>query len=95
MGTDCAVYRLQCLEIVSGACNRRGPGQWTPRKGRPAALAASPGGRREATQGESICPAKTQRCLAADLGQQLLFALALAQPARVVLARLGFIAQQV
>ena len=51
--------------------------QRPPRKGRPAALAASTGGRREATQGESICPAKTQRCLAADLGQQLLFALAL------------------
>ena len=44
--------------------------------------------------GSAAAP-KAQRCLAADLGQELLLALALAQPAGIVLARLRLAAQQV
>lgn len=59
-------------------------------------LEASPsGGRREAAQGESIPTSKPLRRLAGHFGQQLLFALALTKPARVVLSGGGFAAQQV
>ena len=62
----------------------------------PSPLEASPsGGRREAAQGESIPTSKPLRRLAGHFGQQLLFALALTKPARVVLSGGGFAAQQV
>src|SRR5690606_9150558 len=69
--------------------------QRPPCKGRPAALAASPWGKARSGSGGSIHSPEALRGLAADLGQQLLFALALAQPAGVVLAGGRLAAQQV